>query len=74
MAGFDSTDFGDRSTDKRAFCTGDGNAESDLVDPVLPSLLTLEVAGVVLLFGVSDKPDLLKIQNSETLEIQISIP
>lgn len=60
------TDRGDRSTEGREFCKGEGESASALGNPLV-SLLTLGVAGDVLfgvcievdnLLGVSDKPDL----------------
>jgi len=59
--GFVSTDF----CEMRDFWTGEGVPESDLVDPGRPILL-FGVAGTVLLFEVSDKLDLFKIQIWET--------
>lgn len=56
-ADFESTDFGDRSIDKRELGRGEGDDESDLVEPALGILLTLGVSGDVLLFGESDNPD-----------------
>lgn len=56
MAGFEVTVRGDRSTESREFCKGEGESDSDLATP-LPGLLTLGVAGDALL-GVSDKADL----------------
>lgn len=57
--GFEATDRGDRSTEMRGLCRGEGESVSDLATP-LPNLLTLGVAGEGLLLGVSDKVDLLK--------------
>ena len=63
---FEFTDRGDRSTEGREFCKGDGESGSALGTPLL-SLLTLGVAGDALcvvcvagdaLLGVSDKLDL----------------
>jgi len=59
IVGFELMDRGDRSTERRELCKGDGESDSDLATPRL-SLLTLGVAGDGLL-GVSDKPDLFKI-------------
>lgn len=56
MAGFEITDRGERSTERRVLGGGAGESCSDLVTPLL-TLLTLGVAGAALL-GVSDKPDL----------------
>lgn len=44
---------GERSSERRGFCEG----EEESATP-RPILLTLGVAGVALLFGVSNKPDL----------------
>ena len=55
-AGFEFTDRGDRSTEWRTFCKGDGDSDSDLDTPLL-TLLPLGVASDALL-GVSDKLDL----------------
>lgn len=57
MVGFEATDLGDRSTEIRGLCRGEGESVSDLATP-LPNLLTLGVAGEGLLVGVSDKVDL----------------
>lgn len=68
-AGFEVTDLGERSTDKREACRGEGESVSDLVPPRISLLTTLGVAGDALLlgvagdallFGVSDKVDLFK--------------
>lgn len=50
----------------RDFGRGEGVPESDLMDPPRPTLPALVVAGIVLLFEVSDKPDLFKMQIEET--------
>jgi len=42
-AGFEFTDRGDRSTESREFCSGDGDSDSDL-DTTLLALLALGVA------------------------------
>lgn len=44
--------FGERSSERREFCKGEGESESDLATPLL-SLLTRGVAGDAFL-GVSD--------------------
>jgi len=43
--------------------------EFDLVDPARPILPTFGVAGAVLLFDVSDKPDLFKKPKSQKLHV-----
>lgn len=53
--GFESTDLGERSIERREFGSGEDELESDLAG-ALAILLTLGVAGVVLLGRVSDKP------------------
>lgn len=60
IVGFEVTVLGDLSIERREeFCKGEGeSAASDLVTPLLLSLLTRGVAGDALLFGVSDKEDL----------------
>ncbi len=45
MVGLDVTDRGDRSTERREFCKGEGESDSDLATPLLVGLLTLGVAG-----------------------------
>lgn len=57
IVGFDGTDLGDRSIERREFCSGEGESASDLVTPLV-DLLTRGVAGDTLLLGVSDKADL----------------
>lgn len=77
IVGFELMDRGDRSTERRKLCMGEGESDSDLATPLL-SLLTLGVAGDGLpgvsdklltlgvavddFPGVSDKPDLFKFQ------------
>lgn len=56
MVGFEGTDRGDRSTERRELCKGEGESDSNLATPLL-SLATLGVAGEAL-WGVSDKADL----------------
>lgn len=63
-------DLGDRSIERRGICIGEGKSESVFADPALPILLTLGVAGVVLLLEASDKPDLIKIQALEQTKIK----
>lgn len=58
IVGFEVTDRGERSIERRELCTGAGESDSDLVTPLL-TLFTLGVAAVALL-GVSDKLDLYK--------------
>lgn len=58
VTGFESTVLGDLSMEWRAFCSGEGELESDLAGP-LETLLTLGVAGEVLLGMVSDNPVLI---------------
>ena len=53
--GFESTDLGERSIKRRVFGNGEDELESDLAG-ALAILLTLGVAGAVLLGRVSDKP------------------
>lgn len=67
MLGFEGTDRGERSTESRELCKGDGESDSDLAPAPLLSLLILGVAGDALLgvagdalLGVSDKEDLSK--------------
>jgi hypothetical protein len=45
MVGSEVTDRGDRSTERREFCKGEGESDSDLATPLLVGLLTLGVAG-----------------------------
>jgi len=45
MVGLEVTDRGDRSTERREFCKGEGESDSDLATPLLVGLLTLGVAG-----------------------------
>lgn len=59
--GFEVTVRGDRSMETRGLGNGDGVSDSDFVTPRL-TLLILGVAGVTLLLGVSDNPDLCKFQ------------
>lgn len=54
--GFEFTDRGDRSTEGREFCRGDGESDCDL-DTTFLTLLTLGVASDALL-GFSDRLDL----------------
>lgn len=61
IAGFDVMERGDRSTETRAFCKGDGESAPDFVVPRL-ILLTLGAAAEALLVGVSDKLDLPMVQ------------
>lgn len=49
--GFEVAGRGDRSAEALVLCRGDGESVSDLVTP-RPSLLTLGVAGDVLLIGI----------------------
>ena len=44
MLGLEETDRGDRSIERREFCKGDGESDSDLATPLV-GLLTLGVAG-----------------------------
>lgn len=53
-----ATDGDTFGTGEDGFCAGEGEPESDLVDPFLGTLLTLGVADVVLPFEASDRPDL----------------
>lgn len=55
-AGFEFTDRGDFSTERREFCNGDGDSDADLVTGLL-TLLTFGVAGGALL-ELSDGFDL----------------
>jgi len=57
-AGFEFTDRGDFSTERREFCNGDGDSDADLVTGLL-TLLTFGVAGGALL-ELSDGFDLSK--------------
>lgn len=67
-AGFTGTDRGERSTEALVVWRGDGESVSDLATPLL-SLLTLGVAGDVLLIGilvaggVSEEEDLSEFQH-----------
>ena len=62
-------DLGDRSTEWRVLCKGEGESGSDLASPLLTLLATLGVAGETLL-GVSDKPDLFKCSKCQILSIR----
>lgn len=57
--GLEGTDLGDRSTERRELCSGEGESTSDLAIPLL-GLFTLGVAGDAFWLGVSDKADLRK--------------
>lgn len=77
---FDSAVFGDRSIERREFCTGEGVARREFCtgdgepgsgfDTPLPNLLTLGVAREVLFCEPSDIPDLLNTQISESHKIK----
>lgn len=61
IEGLEVMERGDRSTEGRAFCNGEGESASDLVPPLL-ILLTLGVVTEALPVGVSDRLDLLIVQ------------
>lgn len=56
--GFELTDLGECSVEGRAVWRGEGELGSTFAEPSLPSLLTLGVAGVLLLLDESDMLDL----------------
>lgn len=56
VVGLEVVDRGDRSAERRGFCKGEAESDSDLVTPLL-GLLTFGVAGDALR-GVADKVDL----------------
>ena len=64
MAGFKGTDRGERSTEMRGWCRGEGESVSDLATPLL-NLLTLGVASESLVFGVSYNVDLFKLNRNQ---------
>lgn len=57
VVGFELMDRGERSTESRGFCKGEGESVSDLATPLL-TLVTLGVAGEALLLAASDIEDL----------------
>ena len=65
-AGLDLTERGERSTERREFCEGEGESDSDLATPRL-SLLTRGggVAAGDAFLGVSDTVDLFKYINKK---------
>lgn len=70
IVGFELTDRGDRSTESREFCKGDGDSDSDL-DTTLLALLTLGAA-IDPLLGFSDRLGL-RIHNENTRSIMLQM-
>lgn len=70
IVGFELRDVrGERSTEWRVLCKGEGESGSGLASPLLTLLATLGVAGETLV-GVSNNPDLFQCSKESLLSIR----